>query len=422
MTTRIVFSASFVFVLNACSSANVDRSADPIVSNTASSTAPDAATPSLAGMTSTQIGDDGKLTGAFTGYAWVNGSPKTSVLSPSPCNNSGCFKATHGQLCIDGSEQALTCTGVGTPDIQCDWTTLYGVMIGMNVGGVGVAWGPSAPKQVAFAFKGADAEYPLTAHVAGDPDSKVYCLENYHSHEVVSPTELRSECWNTNGVGLANFESVDKFTLVQLPTLQAQTVNYCITDLATSQTAQTHTHIANDGRLTGVLNGYAWVNGSSKTTIATPSPCTDKGCFTQTNGKLCTRGTIAPLSCQNAGTPQFTCDWATHYGVMIGMNPAGVGVTFGASAPAHLAVDYQASAGTYRLTAHVAGDPDNQIYCIDNYQSGAMIQASDLKKSCWQKGGAPLASFANVDRLTLMMLPTQTELAFDYCVTDVVSE
>ena len=131
---------------------------------------------------------------------------------------------------------------------------------------------------------------------------------------------------------------------------------------------------------------------------------------------------MAPLTCQNAGTPQISCDWATHYGVMIGMNAASPGVAWGASAPAHLAVDYQAAAGTYRLTAHVAGDPDSQIYCIENYPSGAMIEATDLKKSCWQKGGAPLSGFASVDKLTLMMLPTQSELPFDYCVSDIVSQ
>jgi hypothetical protein len=107
---------------------------------------------------------------------------------------------------------------------------------------------------------------------------------------------------------------------------------------------------------------------------------------------------------------------------MIGMNVASPGVAWGAAAPEHLAVSYQASAGTYRLTAHVAGDPVDQIYCIENYPSGARIQASDLKKSCWQKNGAPLSGFASVDRLTLMMLPTQTELPFDYCVNDVIAD
>jgi len=42
------------------------------------------------------IGQDGKLGGPMSGYAWVAAGREATIEAPSPCNDRGCFKQTKG--------------------------------------------------------------------------------------------------------------------------------------------------------------------------------------------------------------------------------------------------------------------------------------------------------------------------------------
>ena len=55
--------------------------------------------------------------------------------------------------------------------------------------------------------------------------------------------------------------------------------------------------IASDGQLTGAMTGYAWVAGGTGSTIVSPPSCDASGCFQNTQGQLCSKGSIAALQC-----------------------------------------------------------------------------------------------------------------------------
>ena len=181
-------------------------------------------------------------------------------------------------------------------------------------------------------------------------------------------------------------------------------------------TAEARTSFANDGKLSGALNGYAWVAAGKLATVESPHPCNDDGCFTNTEEGLCTQGSMPALTCQGNG---WDCNYADNWGVMVGMNPAGEHVEWGAAAPQTVAITYTGGAGTYRLSAHVAGDPEEKDYCLDGYISGLAVRASNLRSKCWGDDGEPLPSFAIVDRIGLMMTSAKRNQTFDICVSDV---
>ena len=106
------------------------------------------------------------------------------------------------------------------------------------------------------------------------------------------------------------------------------------------------------------MGGYAWVAGGAGTTFSAPQSCNDSGCFRNTQGRLCTKGTIAPLACTGEGTPLLSCDWSPNWGAMIGMNANLARGPWGAAAPSAVAVTFAGPPAGYRLMAHVAGDPE----------------------------------------------------------------
>jgi hypothetical protein len=373
------------------------------------------------------IGGDGKLSGPMTGYAWVAAGPEATVAAPSPCNAQGCFKDTRAQLCTRGNMPALRCTGQGTPHYACNWDANWGAMIGMNPTLAG-PWLSGAPASVSVAFQGGRGTYRLNAHVAGDPDKKNYCIDVYQSGQIAEAAMLRTECWGDRGQPLASFRQVDKLSLQLTSSESPIAFDYCITAIAVNGTAGSsngsagvsHVAIGDYGKLGGEMGGYAWVAGGTGTTFSAPQPCNESGCFRNTQGRLCTKGAIAPLACTGEGTPLLSCDWSSNWGAMIGMNANLTRGAWGTGAPTAVALTFAGQPARYRLMAHVAGDPDEKNYCMDGYQSGQIVDAGQLRTSCWTASGTPLRGFHDVDKIGLHVLATHAPVAFDVCISDIL--
>ncbi|HEX7599680.1 MAG TPA: hypothetical protein VF518_15795 [Polyangia bacterium] len=174
------------------------------------------------------IGEDGKLDGALTGYAWVAGGSGTTWISPTPCDKQGCFKNTGGALCTQGSIAPLTCTSPSS----CDWDTDWGAMIGWNPTPVEhQAWGATTTSAIVVNYTGGAGEDRLMAHLAGDPDSKTYCIENYVAGQVAAPANFVSECWTNTGTPLTNFSGVDTFGLQIISAQTPVDFNICVSSI-----------------------------------------------------------------------------------------------------------------------------------------------------------------------------------------------
>jgi ferric-dicitrate binding protein FerR (iron transport regulator) len=377
------------------------------------------------------IGNDGKLGGPMTGRVWIAAGAAATITSPAPCNARSCFRETRGQLCMRGAMPALRCTGQGTAAFACNWQANWGASIGMNTAADGGPWLSTAPSSLSVAYRNqADrATYRLNAHVAGDPDGKQYCLDAYQSGQVVEPWMLRTDCWGDAGQALASFQEVDHVSLEIVSTESPLAFDYCVTGIAVNgsalraaEAADTgHVAIGDNGKLVGALTGYAWVAGGAGTSFTTPKPCNQDSCFRSTQGRLCSKGTIAALQCTGQGTPQLSCDWASNWGAMIGLNPSAAGDAWGPAAPSTLALTFAGLPAVYRLMVHVAGEPEADSYCLDGYQSGQPVDARTLRSRCWSPGGEPLASFQKVDRIGLQILAAETPVPFDLCISDIVA-
>ena len=177
--------------------------------------------------------------------------------------------------------------------------------------------------------------------------------------------------------------------------------------------------IAEDGQLGGPMTGYAWVAGGAGVTISAPPSCDAQGCFHETHGALCTRGNIPGLVCTGQGTPQLSCDWASNWGAMIGLDTTAGGGPWMGSAPSTISIAYHGGHAAYRLNAHLAGDPNERQYCVDGYQSGQVVAAGMFKTACWSDSGDALPDFQRVDKVTLQVLPNGSRQAYDLCVTAV---
>jgi hypothetical protein len=183
------------------------------------------------------IGDYGKLSGAFNGYAWVFGGQETTVASPSPCNSSGCFKDTNGKLCTKGHINALSCTGQTAPQLSCNWDKNWGVVLGLNSTHPQGPWGSSAPARIAVdyssAAKGGSAgHYRLNAHVVGDPYTKQYCVDNYTPGAIVQAGDFKSQCWINAGDTLPSFRTVDTVGLMRASEFAAVDFDFCVTGIS----------------------------------------------------------------------------------------------------------------------------------------------------------------------------------------------
>ncbi|MBN2194803.1 MAG: hypothetical protein JW751_18450 [Polyangiaceae bacterium] len=372
------------------------------------------------GATRVLFSDYGKLSGGMAGHAWIASGRAAVIDAPDPCGDQGCFQDVQRGLCTRGSLPALTCQSPESWD--CNYGENWGVMVGLNPQANGGAWGPAAPQTVAVAYSGGPGNYRLTAHVAGDPPGRAYCLEGYASGMPVEAGQLKTECWSSDGQPLASFAVIDNLGLLLTSTKSPTSFDYCVSGVALDLRANPGRVVISDqGKLSGPLAGYAWVAGGETTTFASPSPCNSGGCFRNTGGKLCARGTIEARTCTVEGTGGETCDDASSWGAMIGMNPTADRQPWGAWATRSVSFVYTGSPGSYRLTAHVAGDPDGRSYCIPSYAPGRVVTAEMFRSECWREGGAQLASFVEVDSFGLLLTPANTKIDFDYCVSAIAA-
>jgi hypothetical protein len=183
------------------------------------------------------IGSDGKLKGLADGWAWVFPGAGATIATPNPCDNSGCFKNTGGQLCTKGNIQALTCTGQGTPQYRCNWDTNWGMVLGFNTHAPRGPWGDAAPVRIGVNYSsvanaGSAGHFRLNAHVAGDPESRQYCVDNYTPGALVKASDMKTQCWFNAGETLGSFKPVDTIGLVRLSENTSVNFDFCVTAIS----------------------------------------------------------------------------------------------------------------------------------------------------------------------------------------------
>jgi hypothetical protein len=174
-----------------------------------------------------------------------------------------------------------------------------------------------------------------------------------------------------------------------------------------------------DGQLSGGMTGFAWLAGGAGTTI---SGAATHEAFTRLvleSGQLCARGTVAALRCVNEDTPQARCNWDRNWGVAIGLNVKADGKAWGEAAAGAIAVEFHGRSSNYRLITHRNGDPDEKIFCVENYKSGQIARPSMFKSQCWADQGDTLPDFKSVDQFNLQFASGMAYVAFRYCITGV---
>ena len=299
-------------------------------------------------------------------------------------------------------------------------------MVGVDVTADRGAWQASAPTTISIAYRGGHAAYRLNAHVAGDPDTKQYCVDGYQSGQVVAAGMLKTSCWLDAGEALPDFGRVDQLSLQVLSNESVQAYDYCITGIAVNGSAGPpaieHVAIEQNGRLAGPLSGYAWVAGGSGTSFVVPASCGTNGCFANPDARLCAKGTIAQVPCTEPAAPQVTCDWTSDWGGLIGLSVNAANTAWGSGAPSAVALSFTGPPADYLLTAHVTGTPEADIYCVDKYQPGQFVRAADMRKNCWSSSDASLPSFHNVDKIGLLIMSSKdAAVPIDVCVDDVAT-
>ena len=169
--------------------------------------------------------DPADLVNLLSPLAWQSGGGGTTFATSSPCGDEGCSANTSGVLCTRGHIAALTCTS----PTDCDFATNWGAMIGVNLSPFsGQPWGSSAAKGIAVLFAGGPGEYRLTAHVAGDPAARVYCIDNYPSEQFAEPPAFLTECWNNAGDALQSYTLIDQLGLQIISAQEPIDFDFCI--------------------------------------------------------------------------------------------------------------------------------------------------------------------------------------------------
>jgi hypothetical protein len=186
-------------------------------------------------------------------------------------------------------------------------------------------------------------------------------------------------------------------------------------DVAAAKGDARRVFIANHGKLVGAMSGFAWVAGGEGTLFQVPNPCDEKSCFKGTGNALCTRGTIPALRCVDQGASATSCNWEANWGAKMGLNVSRPGEPWGPAAPASFSIEY--TGGPMRLTAHRSSDPPDKDYCVDRYDSGAMVSAARFRTRCWIGQGEVLSDFASVDKVGLQIPSASDPIAFDYCIS-----
>ena len=91
---------------------------------------------------------------------------------------------------------------------------------------------------------------------------------------------------------------------------------------------------------------------------------------------------------------------------------AGIGGNFSS-----IAVTYTGTpGGTVRLQVNVG----TTNYCVNDYASGTVVQASSLTQDCYNPGGEQLPSLAQVNQVVLSIVSsTQEEVFTNFCMTSI---
>ena len=175
--------------------------------------------------------------------------------------------------------------------------------------------------------------------------------------------------------------------------------------------------IGETGQLTNGLTGDTWIASGDGTSFSAPTSWEGRAHLLPEAGLLCTSGTVAGLFCVNEGMPQMQCNWARNWGVAIGWHARADQKAWGDEAARGIAIEFRGRSASYRLNAHLKGDPAERIYCIENYKSGQVVRPSMFKSACWLDKGDTLDDFQRVDTFNLQFNSGMSYVAFRYCVS-----
>lgn len=174
------------------------------------------------------FGESGQLANGFTGETSVVGGDGTSFSSPASWNERSPLRPEAGLLCASGTVAGVACVNENLPKMHCNWDRNWGAAIGWYTRADHKAWGDSAAGAIAVEFRGRSASYRLNAHLKGDPQEKLYCIDNYKSGQAVRPSMFKSECWFDKGDTLADFQQVDLFNLLFSSGMSYVAFRYCV--------------------------------------------------------------------------------------------------------------------------------------------------------------------------------------------------
>ena len=183
--------------------------------------------------------------------------------------------------------------------------------------------------------------------------------------------------------------------------------------------ASMHVIFDENGQLAHGLNGTTWVASGAGTTFSAPAAWDSRSPLLPAAVLLCTSGTVAGLSCVNEGTPRIVCNWDRNWGVAIGWNTRADQNAWADEAMGAIAVEFRGRSASYRLNAHLKGDPSERVYCIENYKSGQVVRPSMFKSECWFDKGDTLADFTRVDLFNLQFSSGMSYVAFRYCISGI---
>jgi ferric-dicitrate binding protein FerR (iron transport regulator) len=188
----------------------------------------------------------------------------------------------------------------------------------------------------------------------------------------------------------------------------------------TTQPTSLRVVIGETGQLANGFTGATWIASGDGTSFSSPSSWEGRARLLPEAGLLCTSGTVAGLSCLNEGMPQMQCNWGRNWGVAIGWHARADHQAWGDEAARGIAVEFRGRSASYRLNAHLKGDPLERVYCIENYKSGQVVRPSMFKSECWFDKGETLEDFRQVDTFNLQFSSGMSYVAFRYCVSAIM--
>lgn len=173
--------------------------------------------------------------------------------------------------------------------------------------------------------------------------------------------------------------------------------------------------VGSDGRLAGREPGTLNAIGGVATIFSFPPTAQANNLYLE-DGALCTRGRIAALKCQDERIPTMRCDYDSNWGVLIQWRPR-EGQVWGNQAASSVALEFRGKTSSYRVVAHREGDPDDRVFCVENYRSGQSLTPSHFSLNCWAGGGAQLRDFTKVDYFSLQVSSAEAAQRFRFCIS-----